>query len=197
MSESTFTDALRRSKAELIKAIMERDKLNLEIIRLQQLVRALTYQAHKAEQQIAVDTPDVIGFTEAVLTIVRNSKDELTARDVRNRLMELGYELGKYSNPLGFVHSVLGRLESQGKIRQPAPGTYAATTPFYRALWQSGLDAIEGSASLVLGDTSAKPKASVDDVLAAFGFGQAKGTVAVPGGLTPPPRIDDEKSRKK
>ena len=148
MSESTYIEALRRAKADLTKAIMARDQLNLEIVRLQQLVRALTYQAVKKDEMTKTDAEapaEVIGFTEAVLTIVRASEEALTARNIRDRLVELGYELGRYANPLGFVHSVLGRLEEQGKIRQSQPGVYVFNNAFFQALLRAGIDSVPPS----------------------------------------------------
>src|SRR6266481_3724235 len=111
----SYDDALRTARADLIRSIMERDKLNLEIARLQQLVKALTFAAIKDSE-------------------TRTSKEAVSARDIRDRLNDLGYDLRKYANPLGFVHSVLGRLVEQEKIRETQPGFYVFNNAFYIAL---------------------------------------------------------------
>jgi hypothetical protein len=115
---------------------MDRDKLNLEIARLQQLVKALTFASVKDDKKgrMVQAFEAALGFTETVLTIVRTSREAISARDVRDRLNDLGYDLSKYANPLAFVHSVLGRLVEQEKIRQIAPGSYTFNDALYPGL---------------------------------------------------------------
>jgi len=142
MTDHTYLDALRQAKIDLAHAIEQRDELSLKIVRLQQLVKALGGAADSTSETFE-SVAARIGFTETVLTVLRNSKDELTARNIRDRLVELGYELGKYANPLGFVHSVLNRLMAQGKIRQSAPGCFVAIGPTPDEIHQQKLKAIE------------------------------------------------------
>jgi hypothetical protein len=108
-SEDTYLQSLRRAQADLIIAIRERDELNVKILRLQQLVKALKSAADvdlgfNEKLEAFEKSADTTGFTDAVLTIPRGSRDELTARNIRDHMVELGYELGKYANPLGFIH---------------------------------------------------------------------------------------------
>jgi hypothetical protein len=214
-----YDDALRTARADLIRAIMERDKLNLEIARLQQLVKALTFAAVKDQEKGRVPQTfeAALGFTETVVTIVRTSKEAVSARDIRDRLNDLGYDLSKYANPLGFVHSVLGRLVQQEKIRETQPGFYVFNDAFYIALLRTALHANhESPGGAVPGDltTSATSKDALNAALLAFGLGpmpehlgvvpgesSASGTnkgVALPEGLTPPPKLADfDKSGKR
>ena len=177
---------------------MDRDKLNLEIARLQQLVKALTYAAIKNSQSPPVEEnfEAALGFTETVLTILRTSTEALSARGIRSRLNDLGYDLTKYANPLGFVHSVLGRLEAQGKIRQSQPGMYVFNNALYQALLALGLPARSG---VVPEEPSASDNEALEQVFNVLGFGSSVTAGAVvPGGLTPPPELSDvEKSGKK
>ena len=145
MSDVKFLDALQQAKSELEKAIKDRDALNLEILRLQQLVKALSQQVQKGDEKLLVNVGDKMGLTEAVLTILRSSPNPMTARNIRDQLVQHGFELGRYSNPLGFVHSVLGRLDQQGKIRQPQPGVYAyyQVKPINEVFW-GAFDALQG-----------------------------------------------------
>ncbi len=172
----SYEDALRTARADLIRAIMDRDKLNLEIARLQQLVKALTFAAIKDSQARTSQEnfEAALGFTEIVLTIVRTSKEAVSARDIRDRLNDLGYNLSKYANPLGFVHSVLGRLVEQEKIRETQPGFYVFNNAFYIALLHTALY------------PNSEPSTE-----------HSKGTV-VRSRMTPPPKPSDlEKSGKK
>ena len=135
-----------------------------------------------------------MGFTDAVLTIIRNSPDELTARNIRDRMVQLGYELGKYSNPLGFIHSVLGRLEQQGKIRQSAPGCYVFSDALYQAILALSFATPDHSNDVIPRGAST-PEA--EDFVRALGFGSTSSTAnTIPTGLTPPPKADEKVHKK-
>src|SRR5258708_25249071 len=200
MSDDIYLSALQKAQATLVQAVNDRDELNLKILRLQQLVKVLT-GATESEPPGSRETFENlsarIGFTEAVLTILRNSRDELTARNVRDRMVELGYELGKYANPLGFIHSVLGRLEAQGKIRQSAPGTYVFNDFFYQALLAAKSAAHSNSA--VPDESSTPDNKTINELVRAFGFGNpVAATDQAHIGLTARPKLDDkEKSKQK
>jgi hypothetical protein len=201
MSGAAFLDALTQARKELEGAIMQRDEINLEILRLQQLVKALSYQTHKENDDQTPDTlSDRIGFTEAVLTVLRTATSSMTARNVRDRLLELGFELGRYSNPLGFVHSVLGRLEAQGKIRQSAPGEYTFNTFFWRALFHAKPNGPtpDGTGTYVPGPALSDSSTNVPSL----GWLNSDHTKVTPPPrshdtkLTPPPRPDDILKKK-
>jgi hypothetical protein len=224
-----YDDALQQAKADLNRAVMDRDKLSLEIARLQQLVKALTFAAIKDEKKgrMVQDFEAAHGFTETVLTIVRTSTMALSARGIRGRLNDLGYDLSKYANPLGFIHSVLGRLEQQGKIRQSEPGMYVFNSDFYQRLFQipvppvsgdlvpvgtlhadtpkgaqdslykSLLDAYDLPRTPVPGASDPHTSIELENILRAWGLSSTE-SVAVPGALIPPPEQSDlDKPKKK
>ena len=149
MSEDTYLHALRQAQIDLAQAIEAHDKLSFRIVRLQQLVKSLSEQSGPIKGEIAVNVGDRMGFTDAVLTILRNSEIELTARNIRDRMVEHGYELGKYANPLGFVHSVLNRLMAQGKIRQAAPGCFVPVGPTPNDMYWAAFDAMAKVSTVV------------------------------------------------
>lgn len=147
MSDDTYLSSLRQARIDLAHAIEERDQLNLRILRLQQLVKALssaTNEGNETFEHLAAR----LGFTDAVLTVLRNSKGELTARNIRDRMVEMGYELGRYANPLGFIHTVLNRLVAQGKIRQSAPGCFVAIQTGDDLYW-AAVDSTRGYSAVV------------------------------------------------
>src|SRR5258708_31204351 len=118
MSDDIYLSALQKAQATVVQGVNDRDELNLKILRLQQLVKVLT-GATESEPPGSRETFENlsarIGFTEPVLTILRNSRNDLTARNFRDRMLQLAYELGKNANPHEFIHSVLVRLDAQGK----------------------------------------------------------------------------------
>src|SRR5258707_7446932 len=114
MSDDIYLSALQKAQATLVQAVNDRDELNLKILRLQQLVKVLTGSTESeppGSRETFENLSARIGFTEAVLTILRNSRDEMTARNVLDRMEALRYALGNYADPLVLIHSVLVRLE--------------------------------------------------------------------------------------
>ena len=147
MPDTQYADTIILVREQLATAVRDRDELNFKIVRLLKLYKALNAQAQSSEKILSPE--EAVGFTEAILTIFRTSPDPQTARNVRDRLVEIGFELGRYSNPLGVVQTALVRLQEQGKIRQPHHGVYILSSPFYRALFDanpksfdSGVDAV-------------------------------------------------------
>jgi hypothetical protein len=141
MTSDNYKQALEQARTDLAKAIQERDHWNLEIVKLEQLMKSLAQMVSASDKAQAKFNAleAAFGFTETVHTIIRSSKVPLSAMDVRDKLLNLGYDISGYSNPLGFVHSVLGRLEKQGKIKEVGPGTYIERSAIYEALLALGL----------------------------------------------------------
>jgi len=134
MTSDTYQAALQKAKAELIGAIQERDRLNLEIARLQQLVDSLqtTLDPSTKEARVAEN----VGFTELVLGLVNRSGVALTAGHIRQLFVLSGFDLKHYSNPLALIHQTLKRLAEQRKIRDLGNGTYKRHA-LYEALLNS------------------------------------------------------------
>src|SRR5208283_2099460 len=117
MTSVAYKDALSQAKAELIEAIGKRDHWNMEIARLSQLVKSLSASVDRrfAEAEEALDAN--VGFTELALGLVNRSPTALSPAQVKSTFTLLGYDLGRYSNPLALIHQTLKRLAVQGKIR--------------------------------------------------------------------------------
>jgi hypothetical protein len=127
MSSEDYKRLFREAQADLIRALQDRDRLNLEIVRLQRLASSLAGMANQSEryeqtqQAIAAE----ISFIETVHAIIRSAERPLTAIDVRERLAHYGYDLSVYSNPMGFVHTSLKRLKDSGRIAEAGAGAFA------------------------------------------------------------------------
>ena len=48
--------------------------------------------------------------------MLRNAVAPLTALEVRDRLVSIGIDLGRYSNPLASIHTVLKRMHEGGEL---------------------------------------------------------------------------------
>jgi hypothetical protein len=130
-----YQKALAKATQELIHAIQERDRLNLEIVRLQKLTTALAATVEQSQQyeQFQQAIANEISFIDTVHSIVRSAERPLTAIDVKDRLAVYGYDLSVYANPMGFVHTSIKRLVDNGRIAEIRPGVYAPNH-FWEAL---------------------------------------------------------------
>jgi len=134
-ASQNYHQAFLQAQTELVDAIQERDRLNLEIVRLQRLARSLaatTAESEKHEQMLQALSAE-ISFIETIHAIVRSADKPLTPMDVRDRLASYGYDLSVYSNPMGFVHTSLSRLKGSGRIAEIRRGVYAPNH-FWEAL---------------------------------------------------------------
>ena len=62
-------------------------------------------------------TPTVpLGLTDACRLVLRGGVP-MTAVDVRDRLLHIGFDLSAYSNDLAVIHTVLKRLNEAGEVR--------------------------------------------------------------------------------
>jgi hypothetical protein len=105
-----YQSALAAARRELDALSRRRDELDTRIARLRQTVTTLAQLCNEAPQ---LD----MGLTDACRSVVRGSVEALSATDIRDRVVSLGIDLGRYANGLGAVHTVLRRLLDAGDIR--------------------------------------------------------------------------------
>jgi len=122
MTPNVYEAALIKAKLDMIEAINQRDRLNLEIARLQQLVASLTATINPgAKEDVGSDN---VGFTELVLGLVNRTSAPVTPTHIKQSLELSGFSLKHYSNPLALIHQTLKRLSDQGKIHELEGGNY-------------------------------------------------------------------------
>jgi hypothetical protein len=106
----------------LRKLVAKREKLNLEIERVSELITAnanFLPDEQKAEQllqleQLVADPP---GFTDSVRKVLRANRGQAaTAIAVREMLAKAGFNLSAYTNPLASIHTILKRLAERGEV---------------------------------------------------------------------------------
>lgn len=72
------------------------------------------------------------GLTDACRVVLRSGLP-MTPKDVRERLLAIGFDLSKYSNDLAGIHTVLKRLNESGELRYlvggPSQGAYLWNKP--------------------------------------------------------------------
>ena len=67
---------------------------------------------------MAVDREDIakLGLTDAIRAILRVKKERLAPQDVRQRLIEKGYDLSSLTAPMASVYKILNRLYAADEV---------------------------------------------------------------------------------
>ena len=122
MDSKSYRNSIILATHRLKKLVADRDKLDLEIERVGEYIKANANflpdeeretQLHKL-QQIIAGPP---GFTDAVrIVLSKNRSYAATAIGVRDLLIKDGYPLDGYSNPLASIHTILKRLADRGEV---------------------------------------------------------------------------------
>ena len=135
MSAQTYKQHLEQARRDLANAVQQRDHLNLEILRLQQVIKALAISAVHAEQaeRINIEWQAYVELAQAIEALVNGSPNPITPTEVRDGLSFYGYDIARYSNPMAMIHQTLKTLANNGRIRALGGGRYTRTA-LYNAL---------------------------------------------------------------
>jgi hypothetical protein len=128
MDDVAYLDILEKALFKLGKLIDERDRMELEIGKLQQFLTAthnlLSDDAQKkfeSKWQPVADKLNILGksLKEAVLrALLSASPDWQSSTDVRDRLQAMGFDFSSYSSsPLASVSTTLRRLKEANEVQ--------------------------------------------------------------------------------
>lgn len=136
MTAQDYKQHLEQARKDLAGAVAERDRWNLEILRLQQVVKALAVQVSQAQQteRANIEWQAYVELAQAIESIVNSTANPVTPVEVRNTLIFYGYDIGRYSNPMAMIHQTLKSLAANGRIAAIRGGTAYTRTAFYNAL---------------------------------------------------------------
>ena len=113
MPETTLIDALEVARKELARLRRDRQRLDLEIAKMTQVVAAL-----KPVAEPDSDDQDVIGLTDGIRAVLRAAETPVTPTDIRDRLVDGGFNERDYSQFLPAIHVVLKRLVNSGEAME-------------------------------------------------------------------------------
>lgn len=123
-------DELRQLHAELAYLTDEIERLRVqgrELIERQTILA--TRRRLLFERLEALTTPQRVAYMtlpRAILYAFEYGPETMTATEVRDRLLALGYDLSKYKNPMAGIHTNLQRLvKNQQLCRTKARGRSA------------------------------------------------------------------------
>jgi hypothetical protein len=90
-------------------------------------------------------TPTVpMGLTDACRLVMRGAGLPMAPSEVRDRLRAIGFDLSKYSNDLGAIHTILKRLNESGELRFVARGPGK-----HQYIWNRGASVVALSPDIV------------------------------------------------
>ena len=64
-----------------------------------------------------------LGITDAIRRVLQDSSERLSAQEVRQRLIEKGYNLSELTAPMASIYKVLSRLEESKEIEKEKEGS--------------------------------------------------------------------------
>jgi hypothetical protein len=131
--------ALQEAKAKLDQLLAERRKIDDQILDWKRVIDSLCAVSEDVSDTLPPDiefivaaqaalpgsdnlkaesSPTRLTFTEAIRTILRLRDFKVVpVPEIRDELMECGFDFSKYKQKLVPVHNALKRLEEQGEVR--------------------------------------------------------------------------------
>ena len=122
MEDKNYQLARDSAVKELEKLLAQQQVTEQRIAQLRQIIASLDVLLPTSKP-----SSELPRLTQAVRSIftAANSNDALTARDVRKKLTDMGFDSSRHSNFLASIHVVLHRLEKKDEIRAgEAKGTF-------------------------------------------------------------------------
>lgn len=111
MARPGFAGTLKRTRQELERLRRERARVDAEIAKLEQVETALQAVA-EPRQERAVDLSSI---TDVVRNVLKSAIVPITPPEVRDKMIEMGFDKGPYSQFLASIHVILKRLWKNGE----------------------------------------------------------------------------------
>jgi hypothetical protein len=130
MTENIHHQSLNAAVSEATELLKQREKLEEQIDKLDKRIGELLWairgiaplcgiddEAKAYPYLFADEIEPEIGFTDAVRKVMHTPPLEfLSPIQVRDRLIETGFNLDKYTNPMASIHTILKRLVRSGQV---------------------------------------------------------------------------------
>jgi hypothetical protein len=126
VNRNNFGATLKRTRKELDRLRRNRDVLDAQITKLEQIEAALKGVAEP--RRIATNLASI---TEVVRTAIQGARHPLTPTELRDEVLAMGFDIRKYSQFLASLHVILKRLVKNGEVRE---FTFADTKKYWWAL---------------------------------------------------------------
>jgi hypothetical protein len=116
-----YADALAGARKELDELLQKRADLDKRISTLQITIEglaALSDPAKPADAAPEAQQLDLqeLGITDAIRAVLRESRVHMTAPQIRNSLVDRGYNVDRFASILTVIHNTVKRMHDQGEI---------------------------------------------------------------------------------
>jgi len=114
MAEVTYNNyplMLEHTRKELEDLRRERDQLDVRIAKTEQVEAALRAIVEDAAEELPLASA-----TDVIRNILKSASAPMSATEVRDKMIALGFDSGPYSQFLASVHVILKRLWKNGEV---------------------------------------------------------------------------------
>jgi hypothetical protein len=115
---------LYQAKQELASELVERQKSDQKVARLQSLITQLQDLCAEQEQKSFWNGIDRVvkadlkgGITETIRVLLKETALPMAATDLKMGIVARKYDLSRFQNPLAVIHTVLNRLVKGGEVK--------------------------------------------------------------------------------
>ena len=133
MDAEFYRDAFQKAMQELSELTAQRKtlddhrkELDARLVQVRKGALGLGSMCGQDPRSVESTYPDLfpqriepeVGLTEAIRIVMKSQKGKtLTPIEMRTGLLNIGFDLGKYRNPLATIHITLKRLCDNGEIK--------------------------------------------------------------------------------
>jgi hypothetical protein len=151
MNEDYIKKALQETLKQIAELFLQEQTLKKQITEIERQVFKLMIQANSlaalcddipANSRLAhiVRTMQKTGLTQNVRNVLKGTGEWMTPMRIRDYLVRIQTDLTRYANPLGSIHTILGRLVENEEVEQDIDKktnkpTYRWKPPFF---WSEG-----------------------------------------------------------
>lgn len=118
MTDSQYSEALQRAVSERDEWVAKRSECDQRIALLTRTIDALSALSGTTADSkgLPQENLDDVGITEAIRTILSQSVMPMTAPQIRDALIDRGYDTDRYASILTVIHNTVKRMYEQGEI---------------------------------------------------------------------------------
>lgn len=108
-----FAATLKRTRKELGRLRRDRDALDTQITKLEQIEAALQGVAEPRRK-----AANLASITDVVRTAIQAARQPITPTELRDEVLAMGFDKRKYTQFLASLHVILKRLVKNGEVRE-------------------------------------------------------------------------------
>ncbi len=115
---------IRDAREDLKQEVAKRMQAEKRVGELRMLLRTLVkFMPEESERQKVLKEIEwarrkAPSLPTAISDILMRRKDSMTSNEIRDTLLQSGFDLEEYSQPLGAIMTVLNRLKEQGNVQR-------------------------------------------------------------------------------